>query len=342
MVARVARHLLIGLGAVSALSACATSSRGAKAGAAATTDAHAAGWADSVLATLSLRDKAAQMVWPWVLGDYTATDDPTYERVLGLVRDQHVGGVIISVGSPTEIASKLNALQRASALPLLVGADLETGAAFRARGGYFLPNAIDLGGATWFPYQMGIGATRDTTFAYEMGRVTAREGRALGIHVAFAPVLDVNNNPKNPVISLRSFGENPQLVAQLGAAFVHGIQDNGMLATGKHFPGHGDTEQNSHLELARVNASAARQRGARPLPRRRSRGRARDHDLPRLVARPGYLLAPGNAQPAHHDRSVARKDWLSRPHFHRRTGHERRARKDDDGGGDAARRPGRK
>jgi len=258
MVARVARSLLLGLGAVSALSACATSSRGAKVGAVAAGDTHAAGWADSVLATMSLRDKAAQMVWPWVLGDYTATDDPTYERVLGLVRDQHVGGVIISVGSPTEIASKLNALQRASALPLLVGADLETGVAFRARGGYFLPNAIDLGGATWFPYQMGIGATRDTTFAYEMGRVTAREGRALGIHVAFAPVLDVNNNPKNPVISLRSFGENPQLVAQLGAAFVHGIQDNGMLATGKHFPGHGDTEQNSHLELARVNASAAR------------------------------------------------------------------------------------
>ena len=259
MVARVARSLLLGLGAVSALDACATSSRGPQSATNPTAArAASAGWADSVLATMSLRDKAAQMVWPWVLGDYTATDDPTYERVLGLVRDQHVGGVIISVGSPTEIASKLNALQRASALPLLVGADLETGAAFRARGGYFLPNAIDLGGATWFPYQMGIGATRDTTFAYEMGRVTAREGRALGIHVAFAPVLDVNNNPKNPVISLRSFGENPQLVAQLGAAFVHGIQDNGMLATGKHFPGHGDTEQNSHLELARVNASAAR------------------------------------------------------------------------------------
>jgi beta-N-acetylhexosaminidase len=105
---------------------------------------------------------------------------------------------------------------------------------------------------------MGIGATRDTAYAYRMGRATAREGRALGIHMAFAPVLDVNNNPKNPVISLRSFGENPQLVARLGAAFVRGIQENGMLATGKHFPGHGDTEQNSHLELARVNASAAR------------------------------------------------------------------------------------
>jgi beta-N-acetylhexosaminidase len=214
-------------------------------------------WADSVLATLSLRDKAAQMVWPWVLGDYTATDDPAFERIAGLVRDQHLGGIIISVGSPTEIAAKLNALQRISRIPLLVGADLETGAAFRARGGFFLPNGIDLGGATAFPYQMGIGATRDSALAYAMGRVTAQEGRALGIHMAFAPVVDVNNNPKNPVISIRSFGENPHLVSTLAAAFVRGIEDNGMLATAKHFPGHGDTEQNSHLELARVNATRA-------------------------------------------------------------------------------------
>ena len=248
--------------ATATLAACATTTRPPSTSAANATEGprrvRDATWADSVLATMSLRDKAAQLVWPWVLGDYTAADDPTYRRVEQLVREQHVGGIIISVGSPTEIASKLNALQRASPLPLLVGADLETGAAFRARGGYFLPNAIDLGGATYFPYAMGIGATRDTTFAFQMGRATAREGRALGIHMAFAPVLDVNNNPKNPVISLRSFGENPQLVARLGAAFVRGIQENGMLATGKHFPGHGDTEQNSHLELARVNASAAR------------------------------------------------------------------------------------
>ena len=245
------RRTVFGLTAVFALASCAPGQVAPSASAA----SPAAGWADSVLSTLSLRDKAAQMIWPWVLGDYTANDDPAYRRIERLVREQHLGGIIISVGSPTEIASKLNALQRVSPLPLLVGADLETGPAFRARGGYFLPNAIDLGGATAYPYAMGIGATRDTSFAYEMGRVTAREGRALGIHIAFAPVLDVNNNPKNPVISMRSFGENPQLVARMGVAFMRGIQDNGMLATGKHFPGHGDTEQNSHLELARVDAS---------------------------------------------------------------------------------------
>jgi beta-N-acetylhexosaminidase len=215
-------------------------------------------WADSVLASLSLRDKAAQMVWPWILGDYTAVDNAAWTRVERLVREQKLGGVIISVGGPVDIAVKTNALQRAATLPLLVGADLETGAAFRARGGYFLPNAIDLGGATAFPYQMGLGATRDTMLAYEMGRVTAEEGRALGIHMAFAPVLDVNNNPKNPVISARSFGEDPKLVARMGTALVRGIQEHGMLATAKHFPGHGDTEQNSHLELSRVDAPRAR------------------------------------------------------------------------------------
>jgi beta-N-acetylhexosaminidase len=272
MVARMAGRTSLALvltgTAIGALAACATTPVATLPGAptpatrsaaeASRGPASDAAWADSVLATMSLRDKAAQMVWPWLLGDYTATDDPTYRRIEKLIREQHLGGVIISVGSPTEITAKLNALQTASPLPLLVGADLETGAAFRARGGYFLPNAIDLGGATSFPYEMGIGASRDSALAYEMGRVTALEGRSMGIHMAFAPVVDVNNNPKNPVISLRSFGENPRLVAGLGAAFVRGIQDNGMLATAKHFPGHGDTEQNSHLELARVDASRAR------------------------------------------------------------------------------------
>ncbi len=215
-------------------------------------------WADSVLATLSLQQKAAQMVWVWTLGDYTAADAPSFLNTQRLIREHELGGAIVSVGGPLDIAAKTNALQRAAPLPLLIGADFETGAAFRARGGWFLPNAIELGGATSFPYQMGIGATRDTMLAYQMGRVTAIEGRALGVHMGFAPVLDVNNNPRNPVISARSFGEDPALVARLGASFILGMQDAGMMATAKHFPGHGDTEQNSHLELARVNVTRAR------------------------------------------------------------------------------------
>ena len=215
-------------------------------------------WVDSVMATLTLREKAAQMVWPTVLGDYTPGDSPQWQRLTQYIRKDKVGGFTISVGSPTEVASKLNAMQEMSSIPLVFGADLEAGAGFRARGGYFLPNAIDLGGAVVFPPEMAIGATGDTVLAYEQGRLTALEGRTLGIHIAYAPVLDVNNNPSNPVINTRSYGEDPALAARLGAAFIRGLQANGMIATGKHFPGHGDTGVNSHLALPVVTVSRNR------------------------------------------------------------------------------------
>src|SRR4051812_5216312 len=220
--------------------------------------ATSSGWTDSVLRSMTLREKAAQIVWPSVLGDYASGDSPQWRHLTQYIQQDKVGGFTISVGSPTEVAAKLNALQSMSKIPLLFGADLEAGAGFRARGGYFVPNAIDLGGAIVFPPEMAVGATRDTTLAYEMGRLTAVEGRALGIHIAYAPVLDVNNNPANPVINTRSFGEDPELDARLGVAFIHGIQDNGMIATGKHFPGHGDTDVNSHLALPVVTASRSR------------------------------------------------------------------------------------
>jgi beta-N-acetylhexosaminidase len=215
-------------------------------------------WADSVLASLSLRDKAAQLVWPQLFGDFTPDDSPAWLRVEKYITTDHIGGVIMSIGSPIETAAKLNVMQRRSAVPLLVGADYETGAGFRTRGGYFLPNGIYLGGATVFPPQMALGATRDTALAYEQGRITGLEGRALGVHLAFAPVLDVNNNPANPVIGPRAFGEDPALVARMGSAIIRGIQEHGMIATAKHFPGHGDTEQNSHLSITTVNVSRAR------------------------------------------------------------------------------------
>lgn len=215
-------------------------------------------WTDSVLASMTLREKAAQIVWPSLYGDYTSGDSPQWRRLTQYIQQEKVGGFTISVGSPIEVAAKLNALQSMSKIPLLFGADLEAGAGFRARGGYFVPNAIDLGGAIVFPPEMAIGATRDTTLAYEQGRLTALEGRALGIHIAYAPVLDVNNNPDNPVINTRSYGEDPQLAARMGVAFIHGLQDHGMIATGKHFPGHGDTGVNSHLALPVVTVSRSR------------------------------------------------------------------------------------
>ena len=215
-------------------------------------------WSDSVLSTLTLREKAGQLMMPWVLADFAPEGSSGHQRIVEMVEEQGVGGIILSVGSPTEAAAKVNELQRRARLPLLVAADLERGAGYRFNGAVYLPGAISLGGATEFPPLMAVGATGDETLALEMGRITGREARALGIHTPFAPVLDVNNNPDNPIINIRSFGEDPREVARLGRAFIRGIQEEGLFATGKHFPGHGDTETDSHLDLPVIRVDRAR------------------------------------------------------------------------------------
>lgn len=215
-------------------------------------------WAQRVLDGMTLEEKAGQLIMPWVLGDFAPEGSDSHERVLTYIEEHKIGGVIMSVGTPFEVAAKLNDFQRHSEIPLLVAADLETGAGFRMRGAIYMPGSIDLGGATDFPALMAVGATGQERLAYEMGRVTAIEARAVGIHVPFAPVLDVNNNPDNPIINVRSFGEDPARVAQMGIAFIQGVQDNGAIATGKHFPGHGDTETDSHVALPVIRHDRAR------------------------------------------------------------------------------------
>ncbi len=223
-----------------------------------TPSARDSAWVRRTMASMTLRQRVGQMVWPSVFADYVASTDSAWSKLSTWIVKDQVGGFTMSIGSPMEMAVKLNAMQRLSTVPLLIGADLEAGAGFRASGGFFLPNAIDLGGATLFPPLMALGATRDTVLAYDYGRATAVEGRALGIHIVYGPVLDVNNNAANPVINVRSFGEDPGWVSRLGASFVRGVQEHGMLATGKHFPGHGDTDVNSHLALPVVTATRAR------------------------------------------------------------------------------------
>jgi beta-N-acetylhexosaminidase len=142
-------------------------------------------WADSVLYYLSLEEKAAQLMMPWVLGDYAPVGSESERRILEMVEEQGVGGVILSVGSPTEVAAKINELQRSAEVPLLVAADLERGAGYRFKGAVYLPGIIALGGATEFPSFMAVGATGDTALAREMGRITGVEARALGIHTPF-------------------------------------------------------------------------------------------------------------------------------------------------------------
>jgi beta-N-acetylhexosaminidase len=206
-------------------------------------------WTEAVLAELTLPQKVGQMIMPWVLGDFSPEGSASFQRMAEMIDRHEIGGVIMSVGTPMDVATKTNLFQRRSNLPLLVSADLETGAGFRMRGAVHLPGAHDLGGATNFPSLMAVGATGEHFLAYEMGRITALEARAVGVHLPFAPVLDVNNNPDNPIINTRSFGEDPAQVGALGACFVRGVQAHGAIATGKHFPGHGDTETDSHLAL---------------------------------------------------------------------------------------------
>ncbi len=214
-------------------------------------------WVDSTLAGLDLRGRVGQMLMVWVLGDYEHEDSPAFAEARRWVVDQRVGGIVMSLGSPVEVAAKANALQRLATVPLLVASDVEPGLG-RLEGGVFAPSLMTAGSATVLPSNMAIGAAGDERLAYEAGRVTARESRAVGIQMAFAPVADVNNNPSNPVINTRSFGEDPLAVSRLTAAFVRGLQEHGVAATAKHFPGHGDTDTDSHLALPVVPSSAAR------------------------------------------------------------------------------------
>lgn len=215
-------------------------------------------WADRTLAGLNVRQKAAQLLMPRIGGEYVPIGTGAYDRLQHWVRDLEVGGVIITTGAPLQTVAKLNMLQDMAAVPLLVSADMEHGAGQILRGGTMLPSGVESGGATRFPPLMGLGATGDERLAYELGRVTAIEARAAGVHVVFAPVVDVNNNPGNPIINTRSYGADPALVARMAAAHVRGLQDHGVVATLKHFPGHGDTSIDSHVDLPFIAVDRAR------------------------------------------------------------------------------------
>jgi beta-glucosidase-like glycosyl hydrolase/CubicO group peptidase (beta-lactamase class C family) len=204
------------------------------------------GGIDSLLATLTLEEKAAQMVMVRVYGYYFSTDSDVFERCEHLVADRKVGGIIMAQGDVVEEALLINHLQRLARIPLLVAADYERGIAMRIRRG------------TSFPDAMAMGATRRTELAYRAGKAIGLEARALGIHQNYAPVADVNNNPLNPVINTRAFGSDVALVRDMAAAFTRGTEDAGVIATVKHFPGHGDTGTDSHLDLPVLDLSRSR------------------------------------------------------------------------------------
>jgi len=232
-------------------------------------DPKAESWVRRKLKKMTLEEKVGQLVVPGLNGVYTPLDSAAAEKLDRLVREGRVGGFHVfgggealppvllnpvygtsggraTKGQPLAIAVLLNRLQRASALPLLFTADYEGGA------GYIVE------GATRLPRAMALGATRDEGLAERAGRLAAGEGRALGVHVDFYPVVDVNNNPQNPIINIRSFGEDPAFVGRMATAYLKGIRAGGMLATAKHFPGHGDTATDTHLDLAVIEHPRAR------------------------------------------------------------------------------------
>ncbi len=204
-------------------------------------------WVDETLASLSLAQRAAQLLMVRVPAGVHHAEAPALEPLLHDVVELGVGGVVTFRTERDALPWLLNDLQSAAALPLLVASDFERGASFRLRSG-----------SVAVPWAMAIGATRDPEGARWIGELTAREARALGVHWVFAPVVDVSNNPENPVINLRSFGEDPALVSALATAFVEGARRGGVLTSAKHFPGHGDTATDSHLDLPRIEAERSR------------------------------------------------------------------------------------
>ncbi len=283
-------------------------------------------WAQSTLARMTLREKVGQLMMPFVLGNFAPEGSETHDRIVNVIEEEHVGGVIMSVGSPSEVAVKLNDLQQHSKFPLLVAADLERGAGFRFRGAVHIPTNIALGGATTFPSLMAFGAAGELDYAYQLGRITALEARAMGVHVPFAPVLDVNNNHENPIINIRSFGEDPDAVAELGVALVRGIQDFGAVATGKHFPGHGDTETDSHLELPVIRVGRERLDAIElvPFPRGHRRRYERNHDGAYRGAGDQRRDDPRDSVQARAHRVTPERSGIRRDRLYRCDGHGRR------------------
>jgi len=212
-------------------------------------------WVETTLRQMSLQEKVGQILFTTYHGSFTPADSAAYANMMHDVSDLHVGGFItITHSSPLGIvksqayptAALANQLQSKSKLPLLIGADFERGTAMR----------VDEG--TSFPTAMAVAAAGDPKDAYTMGKVTALEARAVGVQWIYAPDADVNNNPANPIINTRSFGENPERVSAFVTEFIRGVQENGGLATAKHFPGHGDTAADSHIDLPVIKADRAR------------------------------------------------------------------------------------
>ena len=200
-------------------------------------------WVDSVFRKMSLDERLGQL---FMIAAYSNKDEKHQQHIDSLVKFQKIGGLIFMQGGPERQINLINRYQKLAKTPLLMSIDGEWGLAMR------------LDSTLAYPYQMTLGAIQDNELIEEMGVQIAQQCQRVGIHINFAPVVDVNSNPENPVIGFRSFGENKYKVAEKGIAYMRGMQKSGILANAKHFPGHGDTETDSHLALPIINHDTAR------------------------------------------------------------------------------------
>src|SRR4029079_15190824 len=203
-------------------------------------------WANDQLRKMSLEEKIGQLISVGVNASFMNQDSDAYRTLKHHIEDNKVGGVILFRGPVYESVILVNRMQEMAKYPLLVSADLEAGAGMR------FEDTVN------FPWNMAVAATGNPEYARRQGGITAREARALGVQQIFAPVVDVNNNAANPVINVRSYGEDPADVARFAAAFTEGAQAAGAIATAKHFPAHGDTAADSHRGLPEITFTRER------------------------------------------------------------------------------------
>ena len=203
-------------------------------------------WANKELGRMSIDEKIGQLISVGVNATFLNQDSEAFRALRHDIEDNNVGGIILFRGPVYESVILVNRMQQLAKYPLLISADLEAGAGMR------FDDTVN------FPWNMAVGATGNPDYARRQGEVTAREARALGVHQIYAPVVDVNNNAANPVINVRSYGEDPVAVGRFAAAFTEGAQNAGAIATAKHFPGHGDTAVDSHRGLPEINVTRER------------------------------------------------------------------------------------
>ncbi|HKG22674.1 MAG TPA: glycoside hydrolase family 3 N-terminal domain-containing protein [Blastocatellia bacterium] len=208
-------------------------------------------WVEKTLASFSLDEKVGQLIVPAIVGMFRSQDSEAFRQVRRDITEFHVGGYLLlgetsTIHEPAGAALLIRRMQEMAGTPLFIAADFEGGVGLRFTG------------ATRLPRAMAVGATADEEMAFQAGRITAREARALGVNVNFYPVVDVNNNARNPIINIRSFGGDPQSVSRMARAYIRGSQSEGVMATAKHFPGHGDTSIDSHLDLPSIDIDRAR------------------------------------------------------------------------------------